>query len=92
MANIKYFVKNHEYSYIANSVDVKLQDEYCIKEELKLLNAGNEVLKRGTLMGYILNEDDTLTKVGHKKNKMKNKQKHKHIRNIKKNSKCKNRS
>ena len=25
-------------------------------------------------MGYILNEDDTFTKVGHKKNKMKNKQ------------------
>ena len=27
-------------------------------------------------MGYILNEDDTFTKVGHKKNKMQNKQKY----------------
>lgn len=25
------FVRNHEYGYMANNVDVKLQDEYCIK-------------------------------------------------------------
>ena len=25
------FVKNHEYGYMANSIDVKLQDEFCIK-------------------------------------------------------------
>ena len=42
-------------------------------------------------MEYILNEDDTFTKVGHKKNKMQNKQKYKRIRKIKKNSKRKNR-
>lgn len=42
-------------------------------------------------MGYILNEDDTFTKVGHKKNKLKNKQKYKRIRKMKKNSKRKNR-
>lgn len=42
-------------------------------------------------MGYILNENDTFTKVGHKKNKMKNKQKYKRIQKIKKNSKRKNR-
>ena len=42
-------------------------------------------------MGYILNEDDTFTKVGHKKNKMQNKQKYKRIIKIKKNSKRKNR-
>ena len=42
-------------------------------------------------MGYILNEDDTFTKVGHKKNKIKNKQKYKRIQKMKKNSKRKNR-
>ena len=25
------FVKDHEYGYMANRIDVKLQDEYCIK-------------------------------------------------------------
>ena len=25
------FVRNHEYGYMANNVDVKLQDEFCIK-------------------------------------------------------------
>ena len=25
------FVKDHEYGYMANSIDIKLQDEYCIK-------------------------------------------------------------
>lgn len=43
--DIEDFIKDHEYGYMANSVDVKLQDEYCIKEELKVLNAGNKVLK-----------------------------------------------
>ena len=43
--DIENFIKDHEYGYMANSVDVKLQDEYCIKEELKVLNAGNKVLK-----------------------------------------------
>ena len=31
--DIKDFVKDHEYGYIANSVNVKLQDEYCMKKE-----------------------------------------------------------
>lgn len=43
--DIEDFIKDHEYGYMANSVDVKLQDEYCIKEELKVLNASNKVLK-----------------------------------------------
>ena len=43
--DIENFIKDHEYGYMANSVDVKLQDEYCMKEELKVLNAGNKVLK-----------------------------------------------
>ena len=42
-------------------------------------------------MGYILKEDDTFTKVGHKKNKMQNKHKYTRIRTIKKNSKRTNR-
>lgn len=42
-------------------------------------------------MGYILNENDTFTKVGHKKSKTKNKQKYKCIQKMKKNSKRKNR-
>ena len=31
--DIKDFVKEHEYSCIANDVDVKLQDEFCLKYE-----------------------------------------------------------
>lgn len=33
--DIKDFIQNHEYGYMANYVDVKFQDEYCIKEEQK---------------------------------------------------------
>lgn len=44
--DIKDFVKDHEYGYMANRVDVKLQDNYCIKEERKLLSAGNKVLNK----------------------------------------------
>ena len=39
----------------------------------------------------IMNENDTII-VGHEKNRMKNKQKHKRIRKMKKNSKHKNNS
>lgn len=42
-------------------------------------------------MGYILNDDDTFIKVGHKKNKVRNKKKYKRIQRMKKISKCKNR-
>lgn len=41
-------------------------------------------------MGYILNDDDTFTKVGHEKNKIKNKKKYKRIQRMKKISKRKN--
>lgn len=44
--DIEDFIKNHEYGYMANNVDVKLQDEYCIKKELKLLNAGNKIVNK----------------------------------------------
>lgn len=43
-------------------------------------------------MGYILHDNDTFTKDGHKQDKKKNKQKFKRLRKIKKNSKRKNRS
>ena len=42
-------------------------------------------------MGYILNNDDTFTKVGHKKNKTSNKQKYNRLQKMRKNSKRKNR-
>ena len=42
-------------------------------------------------MGYILYNDDTFIKVGHKRNKKSNKKKVKHLRRIKKNSKRRNR-
>lgn len=31
--DIKDFVKEHEYGYMANSIDVKLQDEFCMEYE-----------------------------------------------------------
>lgn len=34
--DMKEFVENHEYGYIANSVHVKMQDEYCIKSEQRV--------------------------------------------------------
>ena len=42
-------------------------------------------------MGYILNNDDSFTKVGHTRNKKSNKKKFKHLNRIKKNSKRRNR-
>lgn len=42
-------------------------------------------------MGYILHDDDTFTKVGHKRNKQKSKQKYKRLQRIKKKSKRLNR-
>lgn len=42
-------------------------------------------------MGYILHNDNTFTKDGHKQDKKKNKHKFKRLLKIKKNSKCKNR-
>lgn len=42
-------------------------------------------------MGYILHNDSTFTKDGHKQDKKKNKHKFKCLRKIKKNSKHKNR-
>ena len=44
--DIKDYVENHEYGYTANSVDVKIQDEYCIKEEQRVLKAGRKALLR----------------------------------------------
>lgn len=44
--DIKDFVKDHEYGYMANSVDVKLQDEYCMKEERRIFKAGNKIVNK----------------------------------------------
>ena len=44
--DIKDFVKDHEYGYMANAINVKLQDEYCLKEEQKLLTAGKKILNK----------------------------------------------
>lgn len=50
--DIKDFVKDHEYGYIANSVNVKLQDEYCMKEEQKILKTGKAFLDKNNV--YII--------------------------------------
>lgn len=42
-------------------------------------------------MGYILHDDNTFTKDGHKTNKKRNKKKYKRLQKMKKNSKRKNR-
>ena len=42
-------------------------------------------------MGYILHEDNTFTKEGHRRNKKFNKKKFKRLQKIRKNSKRKNR-
>lgn len=50
--DIKDFVKDHEYGYMANNVDVKLQDEYCIKQEQKILKTGRSFLDKNNV--YII--------------------------------------
>lgn len=42
-------------------------------------------------MGYILHNDNTFTKDGHRQNKKSDKKKYKHLQKMKKNSKRKNR-
>ena len=50
------FVKDHEYGYIVNSINVKLQDEFCIKHDqdiIKKLKKENSILKQETETFYV---------------------------------------
>lgn len=44
-------VKDSELGYYADKTSVKLQDDYCIKEEKRLLKAGRKVLAHPTEKG-----------------------------------------
>lgn len=54
--DIKDFIENHEYGCLANSIDVKLQDEFCIKHDqdiIKKLKKENSILKQETETFYV---------------------------------------
>ena len=54
--DIKDFVKDHKYGYMVNSIDVKLQDEYCIKHDqdvITKLRKENSILKHETETFYV---------------------------------------
>ena len=58
--DIKDFIQNHEYGYIANSIDIKLQDEFCIKHDqdvVKKLKKENSILKQETETFYVKIKD-----------------------------------
>ena len=58
--DIKDFVKDHKYGYMVNSIDVKLQDEYCIKHDqdaITKLRKENSILKQETETFYIKIKD-----------------------------------
>lgn len=58
--DIKDFIQNHEYGYIANSIDIKLQDEFCIKHDqdvIKKLKKENSILKQETETFYVKIKD-----------------------------------
>ena len=58
--DIKDFIQNHEYGYIANSFDLKLQDEFCIKHDqdvVKKLKKENSILKQETETFYVKIKD-----------------------------------
>jgi predicted house-cleaning noncanonical NTP pyrophosphatase (MazG superfamily) len=42
------YVKDSEIGYYADKTSVKLQDDYCIKEEKRLLKAGRKALSHPT--------------------------------------------
>ena len=45
------YVKDSELGYYADKTSVKLQDDYCIKEEKRLLKAGRKALAHPTEKG-----------------------------------------
>ncbi len=45
------YVKDSELGYYADKTSVKLQDDYCIKEEKRLLKAGRKALDHPTEKG-----------------------------------------
>lgn len=54
--DIKDFIQNHEYGYMANSINIKLQDEFCIKHDqdvIKKLKKENSILKQETETFYV---------------------------------------
>lgn len=54
--DIKDFIQNHEYGYLANSINVKLQDEFCIKHDQDIitkLKKENSILKQETETFYV---------------------------------------
>lgn len=54
--DIKDFIQNHEYGYLANSINVKLQDEFCIKHDqyiITKLKKENSILKQETETFYV---------------------------------------
>ena len=58
--DIKNFIQNHEYGDIANSIDIKLQDEFCIKHDqdvVKKLKKENSILKQETETFYVKIKD-----------------------------------
>lgn len=58
--DIKDFIENHEYGYLANSIDIKLQDEFCIKHDqdvITKLRKENSILKHETETFYIKIKD-----------------------------------
>ena len=58
--DIKNFIQNHEYGYMANSINIKLQDEFCIKHDqvvVKKLKKENSILKQETETFYVKIKD-----------------------------------
>ena len=54
--DIKDFIQNHEYGYMANSINIKLQDEFCTKHDqvvVKKLKKENSILKQETETFYV---------------------------------------
>lgn len=54
--DIKDFIQNHEYGYMANSINIKLQDEFCIKHDQDIitkLKKENSILKQETETFYV---------------------------------------
>lgn len=45
------YVKDSELGYYADKTSIKLQDDYCIKEENRLLKAGRKALNHPTEKG-----------------------------------------
>lgn len=46
-SDLEDYIQNHELCYFAKNISIKFQDEYCIKQEKKVLEAGRKALKEG---------------------------------------------